>query len=56
MEFLLGDPSKARKELGWQAKMSFHELVAHMIDADYRQQEREQYLKKGGYRIKNYYE
>jgi GDPmannose 4,6-dehydratase len=56
VEFLLGDPSKARSELGWQAKMSFGELVAHMIDADYHQQEREQYLKKGGYRIKNYYE
>jgi hypothetical protein len=27
-----------------------------MVDADYRQQEKELYLKNGGYEVKNYYE
>jgi len=31
---LLGDAAKARRELGWQPKVSFEELVAMMVDAD----------------------
>ncbi len=31
---LLGDPSKARKVLGWEPKVSFKELVQMMVDAD----------------------
>jgi GDPmannose 4,6-dehydratase len=31
---LLGDPSKAKRELGWEPKVSFEELVAMMVDAD----------------------
>ncbi len=34
VEFLLGDPTKARKELDWQLKVSFSELVEMMVDAD----------------------
>jgi len=31
---LLGDPSKARRELGWQHTTSFQDLVREMIDVD----------------------
>lgn len=31
---LLADPSKAKRELGWQPKVSFDELVKMMVDAD----------------------
>ena len=31
---LLGDPSRAREQLGWAARTSFEELVALMVDAD----------------------
>jgi GDPmannose 4,6-dehydratase len=31
---LVGDPSKARRELGWQAQLSFEELVERMVRAD----------------------
>lgn len=31
---LLGDATKARRELGWEPKVSFEELVAMMVDAD----------------------
>jgi GDPmannose 4,6-dehydratase len=34
VEHLLGDPSRARAELGWDARVSFEELVAMMVDAD----------------------
>jgi len=34
VDMLQGDPSKARRVLGWQPKVSFRELVRIMVDAD----------------------
>ncbi|MBU0649919.1 GDP-mannose 4,6-dehydratase [Patescibacteria group bacterium] len=34
VEFLLGDPSKAKKVLGWKPKYSFKKLVKEMLDFD----------------------
>jgi GDPmannose 4,6-dehydratase len=34
VDFLLGDPSKAKTKLGWAPKVSFAELVRMMVDAD----------------------
>src|SRR5918992_165361 len=34
VDLLVGDPSRARKVLGWEPKMSFAELVRMMVDAD----------------------
>ena len=34
VEMLIGDASKARDRLGWTPTVSFHELVAMMVDAD----------------------
>lgn len=34
VELLLGDPSKAKAEIGWEPKVSFRELVEMMVDAD----------------------
>jgi GDPmannose 4,6-dehydratase len=34
VEELVGDPAKARRQLGWEPRTSFHELVALMVDAD----------------------
>jgi GDPmannose 4,6-dehydratase len=34
VECLLGDASKAKQKLGWQAKTKFKELVRLMVDAD----------------------
>jgi GDPmannose 4,6-dehydratase len=34
VELLIGDPEKARKQLGWEPKVRFKELVKIMIDAD----------------------
>lgn len=34
VDLLIGDPSKAKKELGWEPKVRFEELVKIMVDAD----------------------
>jgi GDPmannose 4,6-dehydratase len=34
VDVLLGDASRARRELGWTPKVSFHELIDMMVDAD----------------------
>ena len=34
VELLLGNPAKAKKQLGWQPKVSFEQLVTMMVDAD----------------------
>ena len=34
VNYLLGDPSKAEKVLGWKAKTPFRELVKLMVEAD----------------------
>lgn len=34
VDLLIGDPSKARKKLGWSHKISFPALVKEMVDAD----------------------
>ena len=35
VELLLGDPSKAKEKLGWEAKIKFKDLAKEMIQADY---------------------
>jgi GDPmannose 4,6-dehydratase len=34
VDLLVGDPSKARRKLGWRAEVSFPQLVRMMVDAD----------------------
>ncbi|HEY5236347.1 MAG TPA: GDP-mannose 4,6-dehydratase, partial [Rhabdochlamydiaceae bacterium] len=34
VEYLIGDPSKAKKQLGWEAKTSIEQLVDMMVKAD----------------------
>ena len=53
VELLLGDPAKAEKELGWKRKVSFEELVSMMVAADMKENEKELYLKEGGYKMKD---
>ena len=42
---LLGDAAKARRELGWEPKVKFPELVAMMVDADLELARKERALK-----------
>jgi GDPmannose 4,6-dehydratase len=34
VDLLIGDPTKARKRLGWKPEVSFEELIRMMVDAD----------------------
>lgn len=36
VDLLVGNPAKARKELGWKPKSNFQELVRNMVDSDLR--------------------
>ena len=42
VDHLIGDASKARRDLGWEPKTSFEELIRLMVNADY------ELLKRGG--------
>ncbi len=39
VDLLIADPSKAKRELGWESKTSIDELVKMMVDADIRELE-----------------
>lgn len=56
VDSLLGDASKAREKLGWQAKTGFDELVAEMMREDFAAAERDELVKKHGYKTPNYFE
>jgi len=51
VDTLLGDASKARRQLGWEPRISFEELVAEMVAADLKEAEKDTYVRKQGYRI-----
>jgi GDPmannose 4,6-dehydratase len=36
VDHLIGDASKAKRELGWEPRTSFEELIRLMVDADYQ--------------------
>ncbi len=48
VDFLLGDPSKAKKVLNWEPKVTFKELARMMTDADMKLAEQEKILKDHG--------
>jgi GDPmannose 4,6-dehydratase len=41
VDLLIGDPAKAKKNLGWEPKVKFKELVQIMVDADVEQLRKE---------------
>jgi len=56
VETLLGDPSKAKKKLGWSPRISFKELVAEMVREDLKVAERDELVKRHGFSTFNYHE
>jgi GDPmannose 4,6-dehydratase len=51
VDLLIGDPSKAKNELGWEPKHDLQSLVKDMMTADMDLFKRNQYLKDGGHDI-----
>jgi GDPmannose 4,6-dehydratase len=56
VDILVGDSSKARKNLGWQPTFDLDGLIKDMVHADYELFKRDQYLMKGGHKVFNYHE
>jgi GDPmannose 4,6-dehydratase len=56
VELLIGDPTKAQKQLGWKPKYDLPALVKDMILSDLNLMKKDQYLKAGGYKSMNYFE
>jgi GDPmannose 4,6-dehydratase len=56
VDSLLGDPTKARQKLGWSPKISFDELVKEMVREDLKAAERDELVKRHGYRAMDFHE
>lgn len=56
VETLLGDASKAKEKLGWSTKISFKELVAEMVREDLKTAERDELVKRKGYKVLDHHE
>jgi GDPmannose 4,6-dehydratase len=56
VDFLLGDPSKAKDKLGWEPKVSFDTLVKMMVREDLKEAERDQLCSSAGFRTFNQFE
>lgn len=56
VELLQGDPSKAQRLLGWQAKTTLAELCAMMVKADLEQAQRDVLCEENGFRVRSYNE
>lgn len=56
VETLLGDPSKAKKKLGWTPKITFDELVSEMVREDYKSAQRDGLVKEHGFQTMDYHE
>ncbi|NND09475.1 MAG: GDP-mannose 4,6-dehydratase [Saprospiraceae bacterium] len=53
---LIGDPAKAKEQLGWEAKCSLAELVKEMVEADLELFRRDQALRDAGFPVRNEFE
>jgi GDPmannose 4,6-dehydratase len=56
VETLLGDPTKAKTKLGWTPKTPFAELVSEMMREDYALAQRDELVKKHGFKYFNRFE
>jgi GDPmannose 4,6-dehydratase len=56
VETLLGDASKAHRELGWQPRISFAELVSEMVTEDLKEAERDALVHRHGFNAFRYHE
>jgi GDPmannose 4,6-dehydratase len=56
VDLLIGDSSKARKQLGWEPRYDLKGLVEDMMQSDINLMKKDSYLSEGGYRTLNYFE
>jgi GDPmannose 4,6-dehydratase len=56
VDTLLGDATKARRELGWQPEVTFDELVREMVETDLRLAERDALVAREGFSVFKHHE
>ncbi len=56
VETLLGDPSKAKTQLGWTPKITINDLVNEMVDADLQLAKQDLLCKQKGFKVLNRHE
>jgi GDPmannose 4,6-dehydratase len=56
VDLLIGDPTKAQRQLGWQLNYDLNALVDDMVQADLELFKRDRYLSEGGHRIFQHHE
>jgi GDPmannose 4,6-dehydratase len=56
VDLLIGDASKAERQLGWKPKYNLPGLVKEMVEADIQLFKREKLLQESGFHIKNQHE
>jgi len=56
VDALLGDPSKVKKQLGWEAKITFIKLVKEMVASDHEAAKRYALVKEAGYQSFDHHE
>ncbi len=56
VDFLLGDPSKAKKFLGWEPEFSFEQMAALMVQEDLKEAEEDKARQINGFKTFNSYD
>tara|TARA_B100001093_G_scaffold512572_1_gene582689 strand:- start:1468 stop:2583 length:1116 start_codon:yes stop_codon:yes gene_type:complete len=56
VDLLIGDASKAKKNLGWEPEISLDKLCEEMMQSDLKLMKRDKVLKENGFETNNYYE
>lgn len=56
VDFLLGDPTKAKEKLGWKPMHDLKSLCADMMKSDIELMKKEKYIQNGGYKLLNNFE
>ena len=51
VDTLLGDPSKAKENMGWEPNISFPELVKEMVRMDLEEAKRDELCQRAGFRV-----
>lgn len=56
VDILIGDNTKAKQKLGWEPSYDLNGLCEDMMSHDVALMKKEEFLRKGGYKILNYFE
>ncbi len=56
VDLLIGDPTKAKTELGWEPEYNLESLVNDMMESDLKLMKKDRYLIDGGHAIFHYFE